>query len=339
MTTLPPTLPDAALRRAPSRGALATLAEAIQPGSRVGAVRRLRGGVSSGMHAVQIIGPDDARRWVVVRRYGAWRLNHDPRVAEREWATLTALARVGVPTPRPLWLDVTGVVFGCPTLVTSRMPGRGLLAPHDLADWIRQLAATIARVHAAPLRPDEIAVLVSLREEIDRILSADTPDEALASKPLGAEVWAALQDAWPWIEHDGAVIVHGDYWPGNTLWSRGTLTAIVDWEQARYGDPAKDVACCRLDLTVLIGPAAADAFLEAYRAASDLPIRRLYFWELFMASRAIESLDEWVKGYHDLGRTDLPVTEARARLEGFASRALALAAEDRDRHASTAAGG
>jgi aminoglycoside phosphotransferase (APT) family kinase protein len=317
------------LRRPPGRDALATLAEAVRPGSRVGTIRRLRGGVSSGMHAVQLIGPGDERQWVVVRRYGAWRLQHDPRVAEREWAILTALDRVAVPAPRPIWLDPSGAVFGCPTLVTSRMPGRGDLAPRNLDSWIRQLAETIARVHAAPLRSEEVAVLVNLRDEIDGLLAKDDPPEALAGRPLGAEVWHAMKAAWPGMQHDDAVIVHGDYWPGNTLWRRGRLTAIIDWEQARYGDPAKDVACCRLDLTLLVGTEAADAFLRAYRAASGHPIRRRFFWELFMASWAIESLDEWVKGYHDLGRTDLTVVEARARLERFVARALDEAAADR----------
>src|SRR5688572_28757261 len=119
--SLPPTLPDAALRRAPARDALAVVCAAVQPGGTVGTVRRLRGGISSGMHAVDLVGPGDERRWVVVRRYGAWRLGQDPRVAEQEWATLTALARVGAPTPRPIWLDTSGTVFGCPTIVTSRM--------------------------------------------------------------------------------------------------------------------------------------------------------------------------------------------------------------------------
>src|SRR3712207_1788623 len=53
----PPTLPESDLRRAPSHAALAVLCAAIQPGGRVGTVRRLRGGIASGMHAVDLVGP------------------------------------------------------------------------------------------------------------------------------------------------------------------------------------------------------------------------------------------------------------------------------------------
>jgi hypothetical protein len=142
-----PTLSRDDLRRAPSAGALARLCAEILPGGRVGRVTRLRGGISSGMHAVDLIGPDCERTQVVVRRYGAGSLREDPRVPEREWAVLDALARRGSPTPRPIWRDEAGAIFGCPTIVTSRLPGGGLLAPRDLGGWLRQLAEALAQIY------------------------------------------------------------------------------------------------------------------------------------------------------------------------------------------------
>jgi aminoglycoside phosphotransferase (APT) family kinase protein len=325
--TSPPTLADAELRRAPAWEALATMAAAIRPGSRVRTIRRLRGGVSSGMHAVELDGPGNDRQWIVVRRYGAWRLQHYPRAAEQEWATLTALARVGAPTPRPVWLDAGGTLFGCPTIVTSRVPGKGLLAPRDVGGWVRQLAKAVAGIHAAPLRQDELVLLVDQRDALARLLERDRPPTGLADRPLGVEVWRMLRRWWPHIEPSAPQLVHGDYWPGNTLWRYGRLTGVVDWEQVLRGDPAQDVACCRLDLSLLIGPEAADELLRAYQQASGRSLSRLFFWELYMATWAIESVEGWVKGYHDLGRTDLAPAEARARLERFAAGALARATD------------
>jgi aminoglycoside phosphotransferase (APT) family kinase protein len=323
-----PTLEDAQLRRAPARDALAVFCEAVQPGGRVGTIRRLRGGISSGMHAVNLIGQDGTHLRVVVRRYGAWRLKHDSRVAEREWSTLTALARVGAPTPRPLWPDPTGAVFGCPTIVTTLVPGRGLLAPRNLSAWIGELASALAKIHAAPLAEAELAMLLDQREETARILTpAETPT-SLADKRDGPEVWAAMRGAWPQIEPCDPVLVHGDYWPGNTLWKYGRLSGVIDWEQVRRGDPAQDVACCRLDLTMLFGPEAAALFLQTYRDLSKHAIRRLWFWDLRMAAWAIEGLEHWLEGYHDLGRTDISVEVARPRLEQFTADALSGAAAD-----------
>ena len=113
---------------------------------------------------------------------------------------------------------------------------------------------------------------------------------------------------------------------GDTLWLRGRLSGIIDWEQVRRGDSTQDVACCRLDLTLLFGPEAAELFLGSYLAASARGVNHLAFWDLFVASGAIEDVDHWVEGYHDLGRTDVTGAVARARLERFAAEALAEAA-------------
>jgi aminoglycoside phosphotransferase (APT) family kinase protein len=299
------------------------LCAAIHPGARVGAVRRLQGGIASGMHAVDLVGPDGVRRQVVVRRYGAWRVQHEPDVAAREWSTLAALARAGAPTPRPIWRDEAGTVFGCLTIVISRLPGRGLLAPRDLGGWVRQLAEALGRIHAAALGESELGLLVDQRAELAQLLERDAPPPGLAQRPGGPEVWSAMRRWWPRIDAPVASLLHGDYWPGNTLWRYGRLTGVVDWEQARRGDPTQDVACCRLDLTFLAGPEAAEEFLRAYEAATGRIIRHLFFWDLYVAGHAMGEVADWVSGYHDLGRTDVTVDDARARLARFTAAALA----------------
>jgi len=329
-TPLPPTIPDEDLRRAPPREQLTVIAEAVRPGSIVSTVTRLRGGVSSGIHAVQLRGPGKRLTSVVVRRYGRWRVEHDPQVARREWAILTALARVAVPTPVPLWLDAEGAVCGCPTIVTSRLPGSGLLAPRDPAGFARGLALTLAAIHAAPLEATELAVLVDQRTGPANLLERDEPPPDLAALPRLREVWTMLHRWWPRVRAALAVgsprLVHGDFWPGNTLWRYGRLTGVVDWEQVRRGDPTQDVGCCRVDLTMLFGLDVAATFLSTYEATSGLTVSHLFFWDLYTTTWAIESLDQWVQGYHDLGRTDLSVDEARARLGLFIDDALARAA-------------
>jgi aminoglycoside phosphotransferase (APT) family kinase protein len=265
---------------------------------------------------------------VIVRRFGEWRLKNYPHTAEQEWAALTALARVGAPTPRPIWLDASGSVFGCPTIVAGRLPGRGLLAPRDLDGWVRQLAEALASIHAAPLHAEELGVLVDQREEVARLVERDGPPAEIADRPLGPEVWAMMRRWWPRIEPAETGLVHGDFWPGNTLWRYGRLTGVIDWEQVRRGDPAQDVGCCRLDLALLFGPATADAFLTAYQAASGRTPRHLFFWELFIVTMALENVEHWLEGYHDLGRTDVTSELGRARLERFVTEALARAADD-----------
>jgi len=321
----PPILSNSALRRAPARRALAALCAAIQPGSRVGAVRRLRGGISRGMHAVDVVGADGERHQVVVQRYNAHHLREDPRVAEREWSVLVALGRVGAPTPRPIWIDRDGAIFGGPTIVTSRLPGRGLLAPRDAAGWIRQLAEALGQIHRAPLSDAELESLIDQGAALARLLDREAPPPDLTTQPGGPDAWSAMRRWWPHLESSAPTLLHGDYWPGNTLWRYGRLTGVVDWEQAGRGNPDQDVAYCRLDLALLAGPEAPEAFRVAYEAATGRVVRDLFFWDLNVVAWALGDVDKYVAGYHDLGRRDITVEDARDRLAGFAADALARA--------------
>jgi aminoglycoside phosphotransferase (APT) family kinase protein len=117
--------------------------------------------------------------------------------------------------------------------------------------------------------------------------------------------------------------VHDDFWPGNTIWSRQRLTGVVDWGEAKIGDPRLDVGQCRVDLAMMLGPDAADAFLRAYAATTGDELSSMWFWDLYSARGALPAIHYWLDGYHDLGLTDLTLTAMRQRLEDFVKRALA----------------
>ena len=42
----------------------------------------------------------------------------------------------------------------------------------------------------------------------------------------------ALEAVWPLGSRNADKLMHGDYWPGNTLWKDGRLVGIIDWEDA-----------------------------------------------------------------------------------------------------------
>ena len=125
------------LRRAPSRDQLARLCEAIAPGSHAANVRRLPGGLSAGMHRVDLVSPDGTRQRLVLRRYPARDLEEDPNLAVRGWRTLLLLEQLGVGAPRPVWFDADGAVFDTPTIAMTRLPGRSLVAPRDRLAGLR----------------------------------------------------------------------------------------------------------------------------------------------------------------------------------------------------------
>jgi aminoglycoside phosphotransferase (APT) family kinase protein len=140
---------------------------------------------------------------------------------------------------------------------------------------------------------------------------------------LQREVWEAATAEWPRVAESGnRALLHGDYWPGNLLWVRQRLVGVVDWEQPRIGDPAKDMTTCRGDLAVLFGQDVADAFVTHYEAAAGRRVQDLRFWDLLTSTWAVPEMNEWVAAYQVLGRKDVTADLANARIRKFARAAL-----------------
>ena len=314
------------LRRAPSRDQLARLCEAIAPGSRAVNVRRLPGGLGAGMHRVDLIAPDETRRRLVLRRYPAMALAEDPNLAKRGWRTLLLLEQLGISAPRPVWFDAEGAIFGAPTIATTRLPGRSLVAPRDVNGWLAQLAGALAQIHRAPIDGRDLSFLPGSDDPEERLFAQMAENTAFTDDPLRADLHAALLRWRPRLRRMTPVLRHDDYWAGNTLWVRERLIAVIDWDSAALGYPGADVGYCRMDLAMLIGPEAVDPFLHAYEAAAGWRVPQLFFWDLLGAAHAL--LDDpvrWLPGYHDLGRTDITPDLMLARLHTFVRDALARA--------------
>ena len=100
------------------------------------------------------------------------------------------------------------------------------------------------------------------------------PESALRPK-----VWAAAKDVVtaepPQTE---AVLTHGDYQHFNVLWSRGRLSALVDWSQAGIASPDIDVGHCRLNLAVLYSPEIAERFRRVYESEAGRQVEP--WWDI-----------------------------------------------------------
>jgi len=85
--------------------------------------------------------------------------------------------------------------------------------------------------------------------------------------------------------------IHRDYHPGNTLWSDGKLTGIVDWTAASVGAPALDIAHMRLNLARDIGLDAADEFAAHHRRIAGQTFEHQPYWDVVDAADALPELD------------------------------------------------
>jgi aminoglycoside phosphotransferase (APT) family kinase protein len=299
--------------------ALDHVRDALAPGGRVVRYRPLHGGVSCSIHLVRLQTRTGSYQDVVVRRYTHSHHGEPADACAREFRMLAELAAHAFPVPRPLLLEAAGGPFGAPTLLMSRLPGRPLLDPPDLAAYVRTLAHTLARLHALPT-----TALDFLPDQLD-LVGPYLAEPYGGPDPLQQEVARAVLAGWPRVAADRTrrTLVHGDYWPGNLLWSRGKLLGVIDWEEPCLGDPAQDVATCRMDLALLFGAGHADAFLAAYEAASGRRLAHLRFWDLNVATWALAEMDGWASSWQALGRGDLGPAQARGRVEAHVRANLA----------------
>ncbi len=303
------------------RPPLQRLADLLAPGSRPANLRRLRGGLDAAMHAVDLRKPDGERLRIVLRRYPAELAGELAELPARGWQAMRLLERSSVPAPRPLWFDPEGDLFGTAALAMTRLPGRTVVQPRDRDRWLHGLATALAGVHR--VAPGESCNGLpgpgGLRDEaLAKLRLPAVRDSPYVDAPaLAASLTGEAPPATP------ATLVHGDYHPGNTLWWRGRLSGVVDWDFARIDDRAFDVAYCRLDLALLDGLDGADAFRSAYEKAAGWRVASLAWWDLAAVTRALPDPARWLPGYHGAGRRDLTAELLRARLRDFADAALA----------------
>ena len=273
------------------------------------------------MQAVDLDAPEGRRLRLVVRRYRP-EFDQGSETARRESLLLTRLLECGLPVPEPVWLDAEGSFLGLPTLVMARLPGRPLLEPKDPVDWANQLAGALARLHALP--PDRFAdVGVPSRFGASPGIRWDRWSEAMSgSGSLRNRVEAAMAMVPADLRSARRCLIHGDYWAGNTLWVRGRLTGILDWEGAGLGTQGYDVAYCRLDIALSLGRRIADRFLRCYRDASGLPMEGQWFWDLLAADRPMPDPSAWIPAWRALGNRNLTPQLVRRRLRAFIERAV-----------------
>lgn len=251
----------------PSPSALAWVSETIG-GAPINAIEFLADGISHSNFAVTLDSTD-----VVLRRWVApgWEIEDAGYNVAREVAALALLERAGFPAPRVIATDPDGARCGVPSLLETRLPGR---PPAPGAADLGQLAAAAVALHRIPPPWPGIP-------DFEQYTALD--DARPSARTTRPELWEraiAGAAAGP-PPGEPAVFIHRDYHPGNTLWSGGRLTGVIDWTSASAGPVGVDLAHMRVNLVITGADAA--GFLAAYEAARGDGFRHHPYWDLRMA--------------------------------------------------------
>ena len=298
-----------AIRRRPPNETLRWVTDAIGGGARITSMRRLRGGASSAMHAINVVDSRGHRYRVVLRRYvrANW-LELEPDLAEREARVLQLLQRTGIPTPELVAVDGDGHLCDVPAVLMTRLPGRVTLAPDDVTSWLSQIAATLPAIHGVDMSGYAVQPYQTYNDP----------------RELRPPRWSKRASAWEQVLKRLAgpapeaprCFIHRDYHPGNLLWSRDRLAGVIDWTNASIGPPGIDVGHCRLNLVTLYGREMADRFLGIYLNVAGRHASHDPYWD---AISAIEFLPdpEVFPGWRELGLTGLTTALIRSRLDDY----------------------
>ncbi len=202
--------------------------------------------------------------------------------AAEEFAVLEAVhAHGGIPVPRPFFADEGDDDLGPGTLlVMERVSGSkageyfpDLAAPSEHRRALgRQLATALAHLHAVPL---EALGKTSLDVEAEVTAATITAAvEGMSSRigELSGPPIAAVPLARQWLlDHLDDVVppgrlclLQGDVGLHNMLVEGDEITALVDWEAAIVGPPARELAAAWPAATALTGwPEFVEAYVEA----------------------------------------------------------------------------
>lgn len=246
----------------------------------------LAGGMSAEMTALEVVMPDGLRQKLVVRRFGE---GEPGRVAAaKEFRLLQITHTAGLSTPFPYHLDLSGQIFPTPYLVIEYIEGEMLFAPVDLPYHLSQLATHLAAIHSLNHTGFDLSFLEEptnhcaemTRPQSDKFSPLFNEAEirsALTLRPLAHSLTRPLAPA----------LLHGDFWPGNSLWRDGQLVSVIDWEDALLGDTLLDLARSRSEIAWIFGIEAMNQFTNRYRALMLLDYTHLPYWDLCAALRQI----------------------------------------------------
>ena len=161
------------------------------------------------------------------------------------------------------------------------LPGKVINRPIDIPAYVEQMAVQLAQIHAASPPPNLPKAETRLRRNVQQLINTKQYDHW--RKATGRNMPTSQK----------LVLLHGDYWPGNWLFQRKTLTGVVDWADACLGDPLYDLANTRFELRWLWGDQAADEFTQMYVGLTKLPTASLPKWDVVSLAKPILFHNRW----------------------------------------------
>ncbi|MGC2360605.1 MAG: aminoglycoside phosphotransferase family protein [Thermoplasmata archaeon] len=167
---------------------------------------------------------------------------------------------LSTPIPRPVRISTLGEPVGWPFIAYRKLPGTPLRDLESLSGFERTrlrrflttLFSDLSRLPPGPLRHIGIPFgdRVSWRQKYERLRRRYRRTAAnLVPVSVHREL-TRLFDAFSETlarSRFAPVLLHNDLWPSHILWDQTSHrpTGVIDWEDARFGDPVFDLTTLR----------------------------------------------------------------------------------------------
>ena len=202
-----------------------------------------------------------------------------------EFNLLQALANTNIPSVEPLFIDTSCKILDKPFMLLSFMEGDIIIPNTDNLDLITKMADQLRCIHS--INP---ALLPDLPIQIDPI------EGLLKYLPKGDE-WMEIKNYLSSLKNTAfegqRVFLHGDFWPGNILWAKDQIVAVIDWDYAAIGDPISDLAVSSLEMRYEFGKEGMNQLCEAYLKHSMIDNSRFSLWLISIASSTLHFINQW----------------------------------------------
>jgi aminoglycoside phosphotransferase (APT) family kinase protein len=301
--------------------------DALPRGERVEAVVRLRGGWTSEIHRLDLVGPGGPRSLVLRSFVRPFFVRHAEGLLTREAAVLRLLGPTDVPGASVVAVDATARHCAHPSLLMTLLPGAVRLDDRGAGVRAELLARQLVQIHRLHVEPGRRPRAYQPWTAPDRV----NPPEVTGRCGLWRRAVDAIRREPP--DHR-ACFLHRDFHPGNVLFTgtasaaapdpgTGAATAIsgvVDWVETSWGPADLDVAHCATALALLHGVPEGMRFADRYAAAGGTLAQdrgaHLY-WRLLDALAFAPDAGKVAEPWRELGRTDLTSGVLTRRLEGY----------------------
>lgn len=250
------------------------------PDSKLRHVSSLVGGISAQVLAIAYEDRSGQSRKVVFRQHGDVDFRLNPNVAYDEFRLLEILREHNLPVPTPLFVDTSSEIFERPYLLIEFIDAIADYQPENIDDHIGQMAETLAKIHTVdtvqlPFLGKTDSVYTQLFDVFPNEM-----DETLRE----TYIREVLQSVCPARQINRSVLIHGDYWNGNTMWRNGKLVAVIDWEDAALADPLADLSNTRMETLWSFGVDVMEEITRRYFALMpDVDMTNLPVWDLRVA--------------------------------------------------------